>query len=66
MPYPRLHRVIPWHKEGKDVQRLLPALSTYLGHKDIASTQVYFTMTPELLREASTRFARYAFTEVGL
>ena len=48
------------------MQRLLPALSTYLGHKDIASTQVYFTMTPELLREASTRFARYAFTEVGL
>jgi integrase/recombinase XerD len=61
-----VHRVISWYKEGKDVQRLLPALSTYLGHKDIASTQVYLTMTPELLLEASTRFARYAFAEVGL
>jgi hypothetical protein len=42
------------------VQRLLPQLSTYLGHLTIAATQVYLTMTPELLREASLRFERYA------
>jgi hypothetical protein len=35
-----------------------------MGHVDIASTQRYLTMTPELLQEASTRFARYAFSEV--
>jgi site-specific recombinase XerD len=58
-------RLTTWYREGKDVQRLLPLLSTYMGHVDIASTQHYLTMTPELLQEASTRFASYAFSEVG-
>jgi hypothetical protein len=44
---------------------LLPLLSTYLGHVDIASTQRYLTMTPELLREASQRLAQYVFGEVS-
>lgn len=39
----------------------LPQLSTYMGHAKISSTQWYLTMTPELLREASLRFAQYAF-----
>jgi len=43
------------------VQRLLPQLATYLGHVHIAATQRYLTMTPELLREASQRFERYAW-----
>jgi hypothetical protein len=42
------------------VQRLLPALSTYLGHSDLEGTKVYLTMTPDLLAQASLRFARYA------
>jgi integrase/recombinase XerD len=42
------------------VQRLLPQLSTYLGHGSVAATQRYLTLTPELLREASARFERYA------
>jgi integrase/recombinase XerD len=46
------------------VQRLLPFLSTYLGHIDVAATQRYLAMTPELLYEASLRFQRYA-TEGG-
>ena len=48
-----------WHREGADVQTLLPALSTYLGHGSVAATQVYISMTPELLDEASRRFERY-------
>ena len=44
---------------------MLPLLSTYLGHIDIASTQLYLTMTPELLHEASQRFAQYVFGEVS-
>lgn len=55
-----VHRLTTWYREGKNVQRLLPHLSTYLGHTDIASTQLYLTMTPELLEEASIRFERYA------
>ena len=60
-----VHRLTGWYREGKDVQRLLPLLSTYLGHVEIASTQLYLTMTPELLHEASKRFAKYVFGEVS-
>ena len=42
------------------MQRLLPKLSTYLGHVHIVGTQRYLTLTPELLRQASLRFERYA------
>jgi site-specific recombinase XerD len=55
-----VHRVLAWYREGKDVQLLLPRLATYLGHASIASTQRYLQMTPELLHEASQRFASYA------
>ena len=55
-----LNRLISWHRQGADVQRLLPFLSTYLGHIDVAATQRYLAMTPELLHEASLRFQRYA------
>lgn len=66
---PRLHdmrhtyavtRLVRWYREGADVQRLLPQLATYLGHMHISGTQRYLTMTPELLRQASLRFERYA------
>jgi integrase/recombinase XerD len=55
-----VHRLTSWYQQGADVQKLLPQLSTYLGHVDIGSTQVYLTMTTELLNEAGTRFERYA------
>jgi site-specific recombinase XerD len=59
-----VHRVVSWYRTGADVQRLLPRLSTYLGHADLSSTQSYLTMTPELMREASSRFERYAHPEM--
>ena len=55
-----VHRVVAWYRAGRDVQRLLPQLATYLGHLDIRSTQRYLRMTPELLEAASQRFAQYA------
>jgi len=55
-----VHRLVAWYQQGKDVQRLLPALSTYLGHVDLSGTQRYLTMTPELLQQASERFEQYA------
>lgn len=55
-----VHRLTAWYRQGADVQRLLPALSTYLGHSDLEGTKVYLTMTPGLLQQASLRFARYA------
>ncbi len=59
-----VHRLTSWYQQGADVQKLLPQLATYLGHVNIAATQVYLTMTPELLQAASLRFERYAFQEV--
>ena len=58
-----VHRVIAWYRDGADVQHLLPQLATYLGHKDLRSTQHYLTMTPELLEGASLRFQHYADPE---
>jgi integrase len=55
-----VHSLTSWYRQGADVQRLLPVLSTYLGHADLEGTKVYLSMTPELLQQASVRFARYA------
>lgn len=60
-----VHRVLAWYRADRDVQQLLPALATYLGHVDIRSTQRYLQMTPELLHEANQRFAQYAGPEVS-
>lgn len=69
---PRLHdfratfavnRLTAWYRQGLDVQRLVYHLSVYLGHVCLAYTQVYLTMTPELLRQAGARFERYACGE---
>lgn len=56
------HRIEAWYLDGKDVQRLLPKLATFLGHKDVASLRIYLHITPQLLRSASQRFEKY--TEV--
>lgn len=55
-----VHRLTSWYRQSADVQRLLPVLSTYLGHADLEGTKVYLSMTSELLEQASLRFARYA------
>jgi integrase/recombinase XerD len=54
------HRLVRWYREGKDVQMLLPQLSVYMGHTNLAATQVYLSMTPDLLHEANQRFEHYA------
>ena len=58
-----VHRLVRWYRDGKDLQKLLPQLSVYLGHTNLAATQVYLSMTPDLLHEASQRFERYAMQE---
>lgn len=54
-----VHRLTEWYRQGSDVQQLLPMLSTYLGHSKLVYTQVYLSMTPELLQEASLCLERY-------
>jgi integrase/recombinase XerD len=60
-----VHRLTSWYRQGADVQQLLPKLSVYLGHVQLACTQVYLSMTPELLAEANARFERYAGKEAS-
>jgi integrase len=60
-----VHRLTSWYRQGLDVQKLLPQLSVYMGHVRLAATQVYLSMTPELLHEANTRFERYATGEAA-
>jgi len=49
-------RLLQWYEEGVDVQNKLILLATFMGHTEIASTQVYLTMTEALLRIANDRF----------
>jgi site-specific recombinase XerD len=58
-----VHRLLQWYQQGANVQILLPQLSAYLGHRRLCHTQVYLSMTPELLQQASARFACYAQKE---
>jgi len=69
---PRLHdlrhtfavnRLLSWYRENGDVQQLLPILSVYMGHKYLAHTSVYLSMTDDLLREANNRFEKYVKTK---
>lgn len=54
------HRVLAWYRSGVDVQSRLPHLATYMGHRGVESTQVYLTVIPGVLEEASARLARFA------
>jgi len=53
------HRVLQWYRDGADIQRLLPYLSTYMGHRGLESTQLYLKVIPEVLDEASIRFGTF-------
>ena len=64
-PYPpRLHdlrhtfavrTLLGWYRSDDDVQAKLPWLSTYLGHREPASTYWYLSAAPELLALAAAR-----------
>jgi integrase len=51
-----VNRLLRWYRDGVDVQSRLPLLSTFLGHADPRGTEVYLTITADLLREANARF----------
>ena len=44
-----------WYRSGEDVERRLPALSTYLGHVNVNNTYWYLTAYPELMGSAVLR-----------
>jgi integrase len=47
--------LLNWYKAGLDVERELPRLSTYLGHRHINDTYWYIEAIPELLALATER-----------
>ncbi|MGA2925857.1 MAG: tyrosine-type recombinase/integrase [Solirubrobacteraceae bacterium] len=47
--------LLDWHHAGLEVDRKLPLLSTYLGHRDPADTQWYLQAVPELLALVAER-----------
>jgi site-specific recombinase XerD len=51
-----VHRLLAWYRDGLDVNARLPALATYMGHVDVASTHVYLRPTAELLEQVGNRF----------
>jgi site-specific recombinase XerD len=53
-----VHRLLRWYEQGEDVQSKLVLLSTFMGHVEIYSTQVYLTIIESLLHEANRRFYR--------
>ena len=66
---PRLHdlrhrfaveTLVRWYRDGIDVERHLPRLTTYLGHAHVSDTYWYLTVTPELMRLAARRLDRVA------
>lgn len=42
-----VHRIASWIEEHADLNRMLPALSAYMGLGSVASTQRFLFMTPE-------------------
>lgn len=66
---PRLHdlrhtfavcRLMLWHADGTDIDQMMLALSTYMGHADIFYTYWYLTAVPELMALAGGKFERFA------
>ncbi len=70
---PRLHDfrhrfaigvLLRWYRDGVDVERHLPELSTYLGHVKASDTYWYLSATPELLQLALQRLEQRQAQEV--
>lgn len=47
--------LINWYRAGKDVERELPVLSTFLGHVNVRDTYWYLSAAPELMTHAARR-----------
>jgi len=50
--------LIGWYRVGEDIDRKMPALSTYLGHVSPESTYWYLQSVPELIALATERLER--------
>jgi integrase len=49
-----VHRIASWMRNRSDLNRMIPALSAYLGHASLATTEQYLSLTPERFRQQLT------------
>jgi integrase/recombinase XerD len=50
-----IRSLLGWYRNGGDVEKKLPTLSTYLGHACVRDTYWYLSACPELMQEAARR-----------
>lgn len=71
---PRLHdlrhtfavrRMMLWYADGTDIDQMMLALATYMGHSEIVHTYWYLTAVPELMALAAGKFELFAGSEGG-
>ena len=55
-----VRRLMRWHADGTDIDQMMLALSTYMGHTEIFYTYWYLTAAPELMALAGSKFERFA------
>ncbi|MEE8408510.1 MAG: tyrosine-type recombinase/integrase [Myxococcota bacterium] len=53
-----------WQRQGCDVERLLPLLSSYMGHVKVTYTAHYLHLTPVLRQIASERFGNMVLSQL--
>ncbi|HXZ73291.1 MAG TPA: tyrosine-type recombinase/integrase [Streptosporangiaceae bacterium] len=55
-----VRRIQAWHAQGADVDAMIPALATYLGHVEVRDVYWYLSAVPELMSIVAGRFERFA------
>lgn len=67
-PYPRIHdlrhtficRALLRGQQDEQVDHVVDAIATYVGHAKVSDTYWYISATPELMGMASERFSRFS------
>ncbi len=55
-----IHRLESWYRQGVDLSVKLPLLATYMGHKNLVSTQWYLRLTPEIFPNIVKQLEQFA------
>jgi integrase len=71
VPYDLRHNyatqtMMNWIEEGKDLNAMIPYLSTYMGHENFSSTFYYIHLLPERLRKMDFTDANHIIPEVTI
>jgi hypothetical protein len=55
-----VRRIQAWRAQGADVDAMIPALATYLGHVEVRDVYWYLSAVPELMSIVAGRFEDFA------